>query len=81
MTFAKLAYISTSDFYPIVKALEETGFEDNYSEHTDSADEAELWVEIDEEKYVLDTLLNYGFLTQNEKEQIIFGDADTILFY
>lgn len=81
MTFTKLAYISTKDFQPICLALEECGFEDNYSQHTDSAEEEEFWVELDEENYVLDTLKNYGFISRCEYDEIVSNKADTVLFY
>lgn len=81
MTFTKLAYVFTKSFNEIISALDECGFTDTYSEHTDSSNEAELWVELDEEKWVLDCLKNNGFLTQNEVNEIIYNDVDTILFY
>ena len=79
MTFTKLAYISTKSFEDIRSSLDECGFEDKYSEHTDSSDEAELWVELDGS--VLECLEKYGYISASEHQEIEANEADTILFY
>jgi len=61
------------------KILDKANFEDNYSIHIDNCEEKELWVEIDQEKAIIDLLHVKEFLRDEEAKEAL--NIDYFIFY
>ncbi len=79
MTFTKLVYLNCRDLEELENLLNNKNFSDQISKHIDSADENEIWVELDSD--VLQCLVSNKYVTVQESEEIQKHDTDTILFY
>jgi hypothetical protein len=78
MTFNKIVYVGCKELQSLNTVLEDLS--DQLTEHVDGAGENEIWIEIDND-FALDILSDHGFITNDEKTEIIKNGADTILFY
>jgi len=79
MTFTKLVYLNCRDLEELENLLNNKNFSDQISKHIDSADENEIWVELNSD--VLQCLVSNKYITVQESEEIQKHDTDTILFY
>ena len=79
MTFNKIVYMSSKDLWSLEDTIE-TELADQMTKHVDGAEENEIWVEIDND-FALDILTDHGFISKDEKTEIIKNGVDTILFY
>ena len=80
MHTSKIGFIDCSgQISTLANFLDTTEFDLNHSIHKDNYDEEELWVEVDNEKILLDVLFHNGYLREDERQEA--KDLDYIIFY